>query len=292
MPVVPGPVVSPGPFRPLDSWPGPGPVDAGAGAPPPTASQDPALGPAEPGVPPGFGAGLHRPELDRRVPAHARDWPDPAGAAHTTDPGYGHDHGVAYDSGYGGTTGGDDDDHDRGVAGSVRGIAAEAAWRYRSAPMRVRIIADLAAASLVLLLIVGIALALRQDGGPEQATVNTRPQPSTSLSTTTTLPPTTASTTTTTAPTTTTTTTTAPTTTTTAAPVVPPPTEAPTTTVPSTTTTTEPVYYRSCRSARSAGALPLHAGQPGYGEHLDSDGDGEACDDFHDWSGGGGGGPG
>ena len=209
------------------------------------------------------------------MPAHAHDWPDPAGGAHTTDPVYGH--GVAYE--------GDDDDDDRGVAGSVRGIAAEAAWRYRSAPMRVRIIADLAAASLVLLLIVGIALALRQDGGPEQATVTTRPQTSTSSSTTT-LPPTTASTTTTTAPTTTTTT--EPPTTTTAAPVVvPPPTEAPTTTVPPTTTTTEAVYYRSCRSARAAGALPLRAGQPGYGEHLDSDRDGEACDDFDDWSGDG-----
>ncbi|MDD9369688.1 MAG: excalibur calcium-binding domain-containing protein [Acidimicrobiales bacterium] len=238
-------------------------------------TQGPAFGPAEPGVPPGFGAGLHRPELERRVPAHAHDWPDPAGGAHTTDPVYGH--GVAYE--------GDDDDDDRGVAGSVRGIAAEAAWRYRSAPMRVRIIADLAAASLVLLLIVGIALALRQDGGPEQATVTTRPQTSTSSSTTT-LPPTTASTTTTTAPTTTTTT--EPPTTTTAAPVVvPPPTEAPTTTVPPTTTTTEAVYYRSCRSARAAGALPLRAGQPGYGEHLDSDRDGEACDDFDDWSGDG-----
>ena len=208
-------------------------------------------------------------------------WPVPAGGAHTTDPVYGQ--GVAYERGYEG----DDDDRDRGVAGSVRGIAAEAAWRYRSAPMRVRIIADLAAASLVLLLIVGMALALRQDRGQEQATVSTRPQPSTSSSTTTTFPPTTASTTTTTAPTTTTTT--EPPTTTTAAPVVPPPTEAPTTTVPPTTTTTEAVYYRSCRSARAAGALPLRVGQPGYGEHLDSDRDGEACDDFDDWSGDGGG---
>jgi hypothetical protein len=31
-----------------------------------------------------------------------------------------------------------------------------------------------------------------------------------------------------------------------------------------------------------AGALPLHRGEPGYGEHLDSDRDGEACE-RRDW---------
>jgi hypothetical protein len=32
--------------------------------------------------------------------------------------------------------------------------------------------------------------------------------------------------------------------------------------------------------------LPLFAGDPGYSERLDSDRDGEACDEFEDWGGG------
>ena len=234
-------------------------------------------GPGAPGVPAGFGSGLDRPDVGERTPVHAYDGSGAGHGAPEARPGSDHQH--AYDDAYDGP---DDGDH-RGLAGAVRRLAAEAAWRYRSAPMRVRVIADIAAASLILLVIVGVAIGLRQDGGPDQTTAGTRPRPSTTvvttttIATTTTLPPTT----TTTAPTTTTTV--PPTTTTTAAPVVPPPTEAPTTTLPPTTTTTEAVNYRSCRSARSAGALPLFAGQPGYGEHLDSDRDGEACDDYEDW---------
>ncbi|WP_310227546.1 excalibur calcium-binding domain-containing protein [Sphingobium xenophagum] len=38
--------------------------------------------------------------------------------------------------------------------------------------------------------------------------------------------------------------------------------------------------YRNCREARAAGAAPLHAGQPGYGTHMDGDGDGIACEPY------------
>ena len=36
--------------------------------------------------------------------------------------------------------------------------------------------------------------------------------------------------------------------------------------------------FRNCREARVAGAAPLYRGQPGYGSHLDRDGDGVACE--------------
>ena len=39
------------------------------------------------------------------------------------------------------------------------------------------------------------------------------------------------------------------------------------------------VYYQNCDAARAAGAAPLHRGDPGYGSHLDRDGDGSACED-------------
>ncbi|WP_281171024.1 excalibur calcium-binding domain-containing protein [Glycomyces tenuis] len=38
------------------------------------------------------------------------------------------------------------------------------------------------------------------------------------------------------------------------------------------------VYYDNCTEAREAGAAPLYAGDPGYGSHLDRDGDGAACE--------------
>lgn len=38
------------------------------------------------------------------------------------------------------------------------------------------------------------------------------------------------------------------------------------------------VHYRNCSEARAAGAAPIHRGQPGYGSHLDRDGDGIACE--------------
>lgn len=38
------------------------------------------------------------------------------------------------------------------------------------------------------------------------------------------------------------------------------------------------VYYPNCSAARRAGAAPIYRGQPGYGSHLDRDGDGKACE--------------
>ncbi len=38
------------------------------------------------------------------------------------------------------------------------------------------------------------------------------------------------------------------------------------------------VYYPNCDAARAAGAAPVHRGDPGYGPHLDRDGDGVACE--------------
>ncbi|WP_189158754.1 excalibur calcium-binding domain-containing protein [Lentzea pudingi] len=37
-------------------------------------------------------------------------------------------------------------------------------------------------------------------------------------------------------------------------------------------------YYKNCTAAKAAGAAPLYRGQPGYGSHLDRDGDGVACE--------------
>lgn len=34
------------------------------------------------------------------------------------------------------------------------------------------------------------------------------------------------------------------------------------------------VYYRNCAAARAAGATPVRRGEPGYGRHLDRDGNG------------------
>jgi hypothetical protein len=50
---------------------------------------------------------------------------------------------------------------------------------------------------------------------------------------------------------------------------------APSTTV-ATTAAGEP--FPNCSAARAAGAAPVHVGDPGYGEHLDGDGDGVACE--------------
>jgi hypothetical protein len=38
------------------------------------------------------------------------------------------------------------------------------------------------------------------------------------------------------------------------------------------------VYYENCDAARAAGAAPVYAGDPGYGSHLDRDGDGVGCE--------------
>jgi hypothetical protein len=40
-------------------------------------------------------------------------------------------------------------------------------------------------------------------------------------------------------------------------------------------------YYRNCHSARAAGAAPLNAGEPGYRDELDRDGDGVACEPYY-----------
>lgn len=40
-------------------------------------------------------------------------------------------------------------------------------------------------------------------------------------------------------------------------------------------------YFSSCDEARAAGAAPVRAGQPGYREGMDSDGDGVACEPDH-----------
>lgn len=36
--------------------------------------------------------------------------------------------------------------------------------------------------------------------------------------------------------------------------------------------------FANCSAARAAGAAPVRAGQPGYGRHLDRDGDGVGCE--------------
>ncbi|WP_208948754.1 excalibur calcium-binding domain-containing protein [Streptomyces subrutilus] len=38
------------------------------------------------------------------------------------------------------------------------------------------------------------------------------------------------------------------------------------------------VYYKNCTAVRAAGAAPIRRGDPGYGKHLDRDGDGVACE--------------
>ena len=36
--------------------------------------------------------------------------------------------------------------------------------------------------------------------------------------------------------------------------------------------------FANCAQARAAGAAPVRAGEPGYGRHLDRDGDGNGCE--------------
>ena len=40
------------------------------------------------------------------------------------------------------------------------------------------------------------------------------------------------------------------------------------------------VHYSGCNEVRAAGKAPLHRGDPGYGEHMDGDGDGVACEPY------------
>lgn len=41
---------------------------------------------------------------------------------------------------------------------------------------------------------------------------------------------------------------------------------------------TTPTYFKNCTAARAAGAAPVYQGDPGYGPHLDRDGDGIGCE--------------
>lgn len=59
---------------------------------------------------------------------------------------------------------------------------------------------------------------------------------------------------------------------------VPPPQETDPEPAGPTTAPPEDVYYENCDEAREAGAAPVYAGEPGYGPHLDRDGDGVACE--------------
>ena len=58
-------------------------------------------------------------------------------------------------------------------------------------------------------------------------------------------------------------------------PAKPSPTTAPPETRP---TRTGFVFYRNCQEVKAAGAAPIHRGDPGYGRHLDRDGDGVGCE--------------
>jgi hypothetical protein len=54
-----------------------------------------------------------------------------------------------------------------------------------------------------------------------------------------------------------------------------PPTEEP----PTGTPVAQPTEYENCDDARARGAAPVYASDPGYGAHLDADGDGIGCED-------------
>jgi hypothetical protein len=40
------------------------------------------------------------------------------------------------------------------------------------------------------------------------------------------------------------------------------------------------VHYDGCNEVRTLGKAPLRRGQPGYGAHMDGDGDGVACEPY------------
>ena len=67
-----------------------------------------------------------------------------------------------------------------------------------------------------------------------------------------------------------------------ATPTPPPPTPAPAP-KPAPAPAPEPKpaasgVFKNCAAARAAGAAPIHAGEPGWGPHLDRDGDGVGCE--------------
>lgn len=63
-----------------------------------------------------------------------------------------------------------------------------------------------------------------------------------------------------------------------AAPPEPAPAPEPAPVDPSKPAPAPVVSFKNCTEARNAGAAPIHRGSPGYGEHLDRDGDGVGCD--------------
>jgi Excalibur calcium-binding domain len=170
------------------------------------------------------------------------------------------------------------DDRARPPGDVLRAAAGSIAWRYRSAPLWARVAVDVTAAGLVLILILGVSLAVRRPGPYRAAAV--RPTTSTTAPPTTAVPATTPTTVPLALPPPTTTTTAPPPTTAprpaTTAPR--PPTTTPPPTEPPPPPTEPPPHYDDCFDAWQAGALPLRAGDPGYGPHLDPDGDGRACE--------------
>ena len=62
-------------------------------------------------------------------------------------------------------------------------------------------------------------------------------------------------------------------------PTSPPAEEEPPAPAPVAQPTQQAVHYANCDDARAQGAAPVHAGQPGYGAHLDSDDDGIGCEE-------------
>lgn len=61
-------------------------------------------------------------------------------------------------------------------------------------------------------------------------------------------------------------------------PAEPVPLVAPAEPVPEAPDPAPAVYYENCTAARDAGAAPVYLGDPGYGKHLDRDGDGVGCE--------------
>jgi hypothetical protein len=56
------------------------------------------------------------------------------------------------------------------------------------------------------------------------------------------------------------------------------PESSPTPSAPAPSAGDGSVYFQNCDAARAAGAAPVRLGDPGYGTHLDGDGDGAACE--------------
>lgn len=56
--------------------------------------------------------------------------------------------------------------------------------------------------------------------------------------------------------------------------------DAPRYNAPRRGTRTQDGAFRNCTEARAAGAAPVHRGEPGYGAHLDRDGDGIGCEPY------------